>query len=61
MGTTEATYLTVRPKALVDRQKSLTEAIILDLDEDGAVVGIETIGEHSPTEVLMAVLDKARF
>lgn len=56
-----ASYRVIRRGQLVDRQKQLTESVILDLDDDGAVIGIETVGEHTDAEVLALVLDKARF
>lgn len=58
--TVATSYRTVRP-GRVGRQKHLAEDVILDLDDDGAVVGVETIGEHSDAEVLALVLDQARF
>ena len=46
---------------LVDRTKQIADGILLDLDDDGAVVGVETVGEYGTAEILAAVLDKARF
>lgn len=59
--TVATSYRVVRPGRLIDRQKHLSDGVILDLDDHGAVVGIETIGEHSDAEVLALVLDKAQF
>lgn len=55
------TYRDVHPGRKIVRQKQLTECIILDLDEDGEVVGIEAIGPYTDTELLFIVLGQVKF
>jgi uncharacterized protein YuzE len=57
----QAGYLTVRPYALVDRQRQIGPGTILDLDDEDNVVGIEVIGDVDPTAVLAQVLAVAKF
>lgn len=45
----------------VDRQRQLDPGIILDLTEDGRLVGVEIIGHRTLAEVLELVLQTGRF
>jgi uncharacterized protein YuzE len=57
----EASYLVVRPHTFSLRQLQIGPGTILDLDEDGRVLGVETIGDVPLATVLAQVLDRARF
>jgi hypothetical protein len=57
----EASYLVIRPHEFSPRQLSIGPGTILDLDDEGRVVGVETIGDVPLGTVLAQVLDRARF
>jgi uncharacterized protein YuzE len=57
----QGSYVTIRPHGLVDRQKMIGPGIILDLDDEDNVVGIETIGTATFSEVLFRALTVAKF
>lgn len=57
----QAGYLTIRPHGFIDRQKQIGPGTILDLDDEGNVVGIEVIGDLDLGKVLAQVLTVAKF
>lgn len=57
----EASYLVIRPHDHSPRQCSIGPGTILDLDEEGRVLGIETVGDVPLTTVLMQLLEHVRF
>jgi uncharacterized protein YuzE len=57
----EATYIVIRPHQRSPRQKQIGPGTILDLDEDGNVLGLETIGDVSPVQVLYELLRVVKF
>jgi hypothetical protein len=57
----EASYLVIRPHDHSPRQLQIGPGTILDLDEEGRVLGVETIGDVPLGTVLAQVLDRARF
>jgi hypothetical protein len=57
----EASYMVVRPHAFCPRQLQIGPGTILDLDEEGRVLGVETIGDVPLGTVLAQVLDRSRF
>ena len=48
------------PHGFIDRQKTIGPGVVLDLDDEDNVVGIETIGEVKLSEILFRLLTVAK-
>ena len=56
----ETGYIHIRPHGFIDRQKTIGPGVVLDLDDEDNVVGIETIGEVKLSEILFRLLTVAK-
>lgn len=61
MAEVNASYFRFSDQPIANPQLFIDEGCILDLDADGRLVGIEIIGSRTLTEILPAVLARARF
>ena len=54
-----ASYMTVRPFEHSARQEQVSDSVIVDLDEDGRVLGIEFLGDVRAVAGLLDVVRAA--
>lgn len=54
---TPARYLTVDPSVprIAHRTPAVTDWLLIDVADDGHILGIEVLGDHTDTEVLIAL------
>jgi uncharacterized protein YuzE len=58
---TDASYFQFSDRPVANPQIFVDEGCILDLDTEGRLVGVEIIGPRTLTDVLPAILARAKF